>query len=311
MLIMINIFHKSKIFKILILILFFLSFSNSVFSYTSNPYNVDISAYVGVSAPTQSESKKISIGTDIDNLNLPTTVNFSGFSSPFARIHIVQNGKTIATTLADSNAHFEFSLSGLVNNVYLFSIYSEDSNDRKSSFLSLPIYIKTSATINIDNIYLPPTIDISKTEVKRGNSIYIFGKSIPNSLVTISLNNYNSEYIYKVTSDDKGIYFYNLNTFGLNNGNYNIKSKYNFNNKESLYSKSASFSISSRDILKNNNICENNIGDLNCDNYVDIKDFSILAYWYQNKNFPKKFDLNGDGKISLTDFSIMAYYWNG
>jgi hypothetical protein len=54
--------------------------------------------------------------------------------------------------------------------------------------------------------------------------------------------------------------------------------------------------------------------DLNCDNKVNLIDFSILAYWYKRpltKEAKQKVDLNGDGKVDLVDFSIMAYYWTG
>ncbi len=52
------------------------------------------------------------------------------------------------------------------------------------------------------------------------------------------------------------------------------------------------------------------IGDLNCDNHVNLLDFSILSFWYNNQAIPpKKVDIDLDGKITLIDFSIMMYYW--
>ena len=54
--------------------------------------------------------------------------------------------------------------------------------------------------------------------------------------------------------------------------------------------------------------------DLNCDGYVNIVDFSILAYWYKRiltLEAAKMVDLNHDGKVDLIDFSIMAYHWTG
>lgn len=51
--------------------------------------------------------------------------------------------------------------------------------------------------------------------------------------------------------------------------------------------------------------------DANCDDVVDLIDFSILAFWYKKVGAPDKIDLNHDGKINLIDFSIMAYYWTG
>jgi hypothetical protein len=53
------------------------------------------------------------------------------------------------------------------------------------------------------------------------------------------------------------------------------------------------------------------VADINDDQVVDIKDFSILAFWYKKPNPPKNVDLNGDGKVDIVDFSILAYSWNG
>lgn len=58
------------------------------------------------------------------------------------------------------------------------------------------------------------------------------------------------------------------------------------------------------------------IADLDCDGDVDLTDFSIAAYWYQqtlSTDFAVKEveRLNGDGQVNLVDFSIMAYYYTG
>ncbi|MFA6385357.1 MAG: dockerin type I domain-containing protein, partial [Candidatus Paceibacterota bacterium] len=62
---------------------------------------------------------------------------------------------------------------------------------------------------------------------------------------------------------------------------------------------------------KDETICSFLRGDLNCDNHVNLIDFSIMAYWYKKINPPEKVDLNNDGKITLVDFSIMAFNWTG
>ena len=56
--------------------------------------------------------------------------------------------------------------------------------------------------------------------------------------------------------------------------------------------------------------CPKLIGDLNCDNHVNLIDFTLLSTWYKKTNTPPvKYDLNKDGKITLVDFSIMMYNW--
>jgi hypothetical protein len=51
--------------------------------------------------------------------------------------------------------------------------------------------------------------------------------------------------------------------------------------------------------------------DFNQDGYVNIVDFSILAYWYKKQNSPVYVDLNSDTMVTVVDFSIMAFYWTG
>ena len=55
--------------------------------------------------------------------------------------------------------------------------------------------------------------------------------------------------------------------------------------------------------------CSTLIGDLNCDERVNLTDYTIMKYWYQKNSFPKKIDLNNDKKVDLVDFSIMMYHW--
>lgn len=52
-------------------------------------------------------------------------------------------------------------------------------------------------------------------------------------------------------------------------------------------------------------------GDVNGDCRVNLTDFSIVGYWYNRTNPPKRTDINGDGRVNLVDFSIMAFNWTG
>lgn len=51
------------------------------------------------------------------------------------------------------------------------------------------------------------------------------------------------------------------------------------------------------------------IADLNCDGYVDIVDFSIMYYWFERADPPRRVDLYQDQTIDIADFSVMAHYW--
>ena len=277
-----------------------------VFSYTSPPNVVSISALVGVAEPVLPPNSRPTAGS----LSIPTIVNFKGMAYPLSKIYILKDGQVATTTTADKFANFSVSLMGLNTNTYTFSVYSEDSSKRKSSFFSFPLFITSGTTVNISNIFLSPTIDVNKIEVKKGDNLIIFGQSNPNNEVSISVR-LNREYLYKVFSNTMGAYLYNLNTSLLEVGKYQSKSRSTINGQTSLYNTPISFSVSDKNILKDTEACSTLRGDLNCDNRVNLIDFSIMAYWYNKINPPQKVDLNGDNKINLVDFSIMVFNWTG
>ncbi|MFA6385890.1 MAG: hypothetical protein WCW29_04050, partial [Candidatus Paceibacterota bacterium] len=171
---------------------------------------------------------------ETEKINISTIVNFSGMAYPFAKVFILQDGQIVATTIANEEAYFSVSLSNLSTDTYTFSVYGEDSSNRKSSFFSFPIFITSGTIVNIGNIFLSPTIEINKSEVKKGDNLIIFGQSIPQKEITISVHS-GQEYFYKVMSDMTGAYLYDLNTSLLDLGKHQTKSKTTSNDHISLY----------------------------------------------------------------------------
>lgn len=268
--------------------------------------NVSISAQVNDSQ--SNEGGNGSVGGSI--ITLPTLITFSGLAYPLSKVYILKDGNIVTSTIADKDANFSVSLSDLSSNIYTFSIYSEDSRGGKSSFFSFPIYILKGVTVNIGNIFLSPTIDVNKIEVRKGDNLIIFGQSLQQREVTISVFS-NQEYLYKVISNKIGAYLYNLDTSNLEIGKYQTKSKTSTENQTSLYTTPVTFLVGMENKPKDDTLCSTLKGDLNCDNHVNLIDFSIMAYWYKKINPPPKVDLNHDNKISLVDFSIMAFNWTG
>lgn len=241
-------------------------------------------------------------------ITVPTTVNFSGLAYPNSKVYLIKDGEIFKSVNALPDSTFKISVSDLVTDTYTFSLYTEDDNGRKSSFFSFPIFLKAETTVNIDNIFLSPTIYVNKTQIIQGQNLSIFGQSIPFKEVVISLN-LGSGYAFSVIADALGKYIYNLDTSDLSLGDYLTKSKTISNNLESLHTLPLSFRVGDKNISSNNNLCSSLIADLNCDDRVNLIDFSILAYWYNNPNPISKVDLNNDGIVSFVDFSIMAFYW--
>jgi hypothetical protein len=243
-----------------------------------------------------------------------TQVIFSGRAYPKSTVTLLKDAQVAVSTIADNNAAFSITLSNLSGGNYIFSIYSEDNQGRRSSLLNFPVSVTSGATTKIEGIFIAPTIAADKIEVKKGDNIAIFGQSAPNSEITIVVNS-EEEIFVKTSSDKNGVYLHNLDTSPLSMEQHFAKSKAALKGEITSFSQAISFIVGNRNVFAQFNKCPQK-ADLNGDCKVNLVDFSIAAYWYKriiSAEFAikEKEKLNGDGKIDLVDFSIMAYYWTG
>ena len=237
-----------------------------------------------------------------------TVVNFRGRAYPKSTVTILKDAQVAATTVALSDASFQVSLSSLTGGNYIFSVYGEDNKGNRSSLLTFPISVTAGATNNISGIFLMPTINVDKSEVKRGDDIAIFGQTSPDSEITIGVAS-DEEVFVKTKAAKDGVYLYNFDTSSLTREQHFTRSKSAWGGEVSSFSKSVSFVVGTKNIAKATSVSKK--GDLNNDNRVNIVDFSIVAYWYKRSSPPPSADLSGDGKVDLIDFSIMAFYFTG
>jgi hypothetical protein len=242
---------------------------------------------------------------------LPTTVNFSGMAYPNSKVTILKNNTVAATTVVDPNAKFLISLNNLDTGTYNFSIYGEDNIGTKSLTFSFPVYVTSGTTVNISGIFLSPTINIDKSEVKRGDDLIVFGQTTPNTDLSIVFHS-DVEILRNIKTNITGLYEYTMDTTPLDFGEHHVKSKAIMDSEVKATSIEVPFVVGfANKLIDYTNKCGTIRGDLNCDGRVNLTDFSIMAYWYKKSNPPTNIDLNNDGNISLVDFSIMAYSWTG
>jgi len=243
-----------------------------------------------------------------------TKVVLFGRAYPGMQVTVLKDAQIAAQILADPAANFRVAVSGLSEGGYIFGVYSEDDQGRRSSLLTFPVTVISGVTIEIGGIFIAPTISVDKSEVKRGDNIAIFGQSAPNSEITIAVNS-DEEFFNKTDADQNGAYLYNFDTTPLSMEQHLTRSKSALNGEISSFSKTVSFAVGTKTIFAQ---LPGKCGkaDLNCDGRVNLVDFSIAAYWYKrplSAEFKLKESerLSGDGKVDLIDFSIMAYYWTG
>lgn len=243
---------------------------------------------------------------------MPSAVTFSGRAYPLSAVTILKDGKKVMTTVSGPDARFAVTLTDLVSGNYSFSVFGEDSEGRRSSPFTFPIYISSGASTTISGIFLSPLIDVDKTEVRRGDTISIFGKTVPESAVTIVVNSEN-EIFLNTESDAAGVYFYNFDTSVLEIGSHLAKSKAAYETRVSDFGKAIGFSVGNKNVTKKG---ERKLSDLNNDGRVNIVDFSILMFWFNRpltaeSKLLEADRLSGDGKVNLTDFSILMFHWTG
>ena len=178
--------------------------------------------------------------------------------------------------------------------------------------MGAPVSVTAGATTNITGIFISPTIDVDKSQVKKGDNIAIFGQSSPVSNITITVNS-SAELFLQTKSDKTGAYLYNLDTSPLELGSHTTRSKAATSTEISDFGQSVAFAVGTQNIAKQAITKCSLIGDLNCDGHVNLIDFSIMAYWYKRtiSGTGVKADLNHDNKVNLTDFSILASHWTG
>ncbi len=236
------------------------------------------------------------------------TIVVSGLAYPGARVTILLDGRSEATTTADPGAQFKVTIAQLKAGSYVLSVYAEDSASRKSSSYSVPLEIAASVTAEVSNIFLAPTIAVSNQTVPQGTPINIFGTAAPNAQVNIHVHSA-QEFIEKVTATAAGIWFKQFDTSFLEVGKHETYSRAVANDRVTDESAIVKFNVSDKGTLP---VVEGMRSDLNTDTRVNTIDFSMLLYWWQRvPTAPSKADINKDGIVDAVDLSIMLYDWTG
>jgi hypothetical protein len=151
-----------------------------------------------------------------------------GYIAPYASIVLTANGVFLRSTVADANGNFSFigvlvtdGLSRLCFDAVDFARLGESV-----ACIDIP---PVHASTAIRDIFLPPTLGLSRTEIAEGASVTAYGYSMPGALVTLYLSNGK---VLTTYADKTGYYYFTIN--GLKAGSYSLYTKAEFKNKESL-----------------------------------------------------------------------------
>jgi hypothetical protein len=281
---------------------------NYLFSYSLNAAssmngNISVSAEIlGAGGGGNAGGGGAGGGLSVPDPVIQTQVIFQGMAYPKAFITLLKSGKVAGTVLADSRGDFSITLTGATAGVWDFGVYAEDAEKRKSVTLGFSVSILNGTKTTVSGIYISPTIALFGSAYKKGEDMKVFGYSYPESELNVFVSS-PEIFVKKTVVSKDGKWDYSFGTNILETGNHAVKVKSQTSeDKQSAFSETMTFKVF--------DACQG--ADLNFDDKINLIDFSILLYFWDNTN-PSNIcaDINSDKSVNLTDFSIMMYWWNG
>ncbi|MBI2075036.1 MAG: hypothetical protein HYT83_04340, partial [Candidatus Levybacteria bacterium] len=114
-------------------------------------------------------------------------LSISGFISPYASVVLtMQDGTFLRASVADEKGNFYISQVLIKRGFSGFCLTAIDFKRLGESTTCIK-FPPASANIIMNNIFLPPTLGLSRTEIAEGSTAIAFGYTMPNSIVTLKL----------------------------------------------------------------------------------------------------------------------------
>ncbi|HYE22239.1 MAG TPA: fibronectin type III domain-containing protein [Verrucomicrobiae bacterium] len=235
---------------------------------------------------------------------------FNGTAYPSSTVSLLRFGQVVQTVTADSVGSFSMALNNIQSGTEAFILYAFDSENNKSANLNLVQNLPPSVTTTVSNIIIPPTIAASHTSIAQGQMLTLKGYTAPGVPVIVSFTGPNN-FTQNIVSGSNGYYNLFLDTNLYSRGQYSVTTQSRVRNFNSPLSSALIFSIGDQSVVVTPGECKRS--DLNCDNRVNLIDFSILLYFWDSSSFSRnpRVDIDKSGQVGLRDLSIMLYDWTG
>lgn len=252
-------------------------------------------------------------------------VVINGLTSPGSVVTVRVDGLVSGTLQGLANGRFTRTISNLPQGLHTFSVSAVDVRGKVTPTVAITVSIPGGTTTTIDNLYLPPTIDVSSPVVLPQAAVlrgYVFpGSSV---LVVLSVGKY-----YQSLAAADGSWSIAVPSRELGLGSHQARARASLaSGLQSEQSSPVSFLILPvalppgvelplAEVLPpivppaEAGTCSAN-GDFNGDGRVNLIDFSIMLYYWGRPVSTSQgacADLSGDESVSLQDLSIMLYWW--
>jgi hypothetical protein len=238
-------------------------------------------------------------------------IYISGTAYPNSAVTVTRDAFIVSNLTADFSGNFSTTINNQPPGTYTYTFYATDADGSKSATIGYERTIQHFVQAGLSGVIVPPTLRSSNSSVKQGESITFTGYTAPNAPVTLTFTG-QKNFTQNVTSVGNGNYTYSLATSPLSKGTYYIRANSVVNGQTSNNSYSVMFIVGDVTVVPPPaGQCKRS--DLNCDGSVNLVDFSILLYFWDQRDFSRnsRVDIDGDGDADLKDLSIMLYDWTG
>jgi hypothetical protein len=155
-------------------------------------------------------------------------LNLSGYISPYASVVLTIDGIFVRATVADAGGNFSISGVLIKEGFSHFCLEAVDFKRLGDSYTCFDIP-PAKGDVTMKEIFLPPTLGLSKNVIAEGGETLAFGYTMPGAQVTLYLSNGQ-----KLTTfaDETGYYVFHIKN--LKAGKYSLYARAIYNHKESL-----------------------------------------------------------------------------
>jgi hypothetical protein len=155
-------------------------------------------------------------------------LNLSGYIAPYASVVLTIDGIFIRATVADANGNFSISGVPIKEGFSSFCLEAIDFKRLGDSYTCFNVP-PAKNNVTLSEIFLPPTLGLSKTIIAEGAETLAYGYTMPGAEVTLYLSNGQK---LTTRADSTGYYVFHIKN--LTAGNYSLYARAVYNNKQSL-----------------------------------------------------------------------------
>ena len=230
-------------------------------------------------------------------------VIFSGYAYPENTIEVLRKSAADESYLQvpsesikiNDDGSFSITYIGLTGADYFFALNVKDKDSRSAGILAFNVSL-WGDLFEVKDIIVPPTIGFEKAAIAKNEVMKILGYATPQNVVELEIDG-SSKY-KKTTADELGLWSFELDTTYLAYGEHSVRARQIISEaKASNFSLTRVFRLSKLSVLK---------ADLNGDNVIDIRDWSVFLFRWGNEDsaLRRQNDINGDGEVDIFDFSL-------